>query len=384
MGSLEQPASVANVKLHTARSSRPSGRLRTICLPLAFVLLQIGTACDNKPTAGDKASAANSSPAPSSTAPVSSAPAVASVAPGAAASAEAGPLVETASLTVTNPGNAPRRVLTYKFIAGQTKRFSMKMQIAVSMLMNGQSMPGGPPMQIDIAGTIVTREVLPNGGAIREVTLESFKPKMPQLPPAAVAQMEQQMAAFAGVKLRERISASGVAEGVEVDPMLMQNPQAAQMLQNLKDGISNALLPLPLVEVGQGARWEDRRDVAMNGLAVSQVGTFELQKLAGDQATVAITIKQSAKPGEVADPRLPPGTKTEILAMEGSGTGSVKANLATLNVDSSVKMQNQVETKVTAGAPPGAPGADPTVPATPQSMRSLMSTNLELTMRLSD
>lgn len=315
---------------------------------------------------------------------VSSAPALGSAATPAGTGGGPSALMETASLTITNPGNAPRRVLTYKFVAGQTKRFSMKMHIAVSMLMNGQSMPGGPPMQIEITGTIVTKELLPNGGAVREVTLESFKPKMPQLPPAAVAQMEQQMAAFAGVKLQERISASGAAETVDVDPRLMQNPQAAQMLQNLKDGISNALLPLPLVEVGQGARWEDRRDVAMNGLAVSQVGTFELQKLSADQATVAVTIKQSAKPGEVADPRLPPGTKTEILAMEGSGTGTVKANLGTLNVESSVKMQNQVETKVTTATPASMPGADPSAAAAPQSVRSLMSTNLELTMRLTD
>lgn len=386
MGSPEAPASVGAVKLPTTRTSRPSRWQCALSVPLLLALLTTSVACDKKPT-GDQASAAASTGGAGSSAPAGSAPALGSVVIPTGAGGGAAVPVETATLTVTNPGNGPRRVLSYKYVAGAIKRFSMKMQITVSILMNGQAMPGGAPMQIEIAGTIVTKEVLPNGSSVREVTLESFKPKMPQLPPAAVAQIEQQMAAFAGMKLRERVSPSGVSEGVELDPLLMQNPQAGQMLQNLKDGISNALLPLPLVEIGEGARWEDHREVAMNGLAVTQVGTFELTKLVGDQATVAITIKQSAKPGEVADPRLPPGTKTEILAMEGSGTGTVKANLATLNVESAMKMQNQVETKVTTAGGAGVPGADPSAPAAPaapQSVRSLMTTNLELTTRLGD
>jgi hypothetical protein len=150
--------------------------------------------------------------------------------------------------------------------------------------------------------------------------------------------------------------------------------------------MSNALLPLPPDEVGVGARWEDRRQVAMNGLVVTQVGTFELGSLRGDLVTIELTVKQSAKPGVVADPRLPPGTTTEILAMEGSGAGKVSVHLTKLDVSSTVKMTNQVETKVSglpadalAGAPPGVAN-----PATPTSMRTLMSTTMDLTMQLTD
>lgn len=273
------------------------------------------------------------------------------------------PPVEVPSPHEQPPPSAPRievleagqdpKPLRYQFSKGNKKSFSLKMTVEPTITINNNPMPASPPTTFEVTGTSTTVEVLPDGSAKRISSFDSLKPSAVGLPPGAIEQLKAQFGMLAGMKVEEVISARGNVSHFEVIEIPAQNPALAPMIRNLQDGLSNAILPLPEEPIGVGGVWRAATEVTAAGVKVSQTTQFKVISFDNGKLSVEGTFSQSAPPKAMDAAALPPGTSIELLAMKGDGSGKLSVDLRTLDVNSDVTLQMNVETKTIA---PGAPG----------------------------
>src|SRR5690606_31551507 len=280
-----------------------------------------------------------------------------------------------------------KRLLRYAFKKGQTKNFSMKMNLAMSATMDGQPGQPMPPVEFDFAGKSLTVDVAEDGTATRQTTFTTFSPKMPNLPPQVAAQMEAEMKGLEGVQVTERITTRGQVVGVEVNQATVKSAQVQQLLSNLIEGMSNSFLPLPEPAVGVGAKWESRSVMLASGVAVTQIGNFKVAKLQGDQLTLDLGIEQLADAKAVPSFDSGPGVQTQLVSMDGKGSGQTVVNLGTLDSSGNVQIETKTVTRVSAAAQPAAPPspgmpAPAAIPA--QSALSTLSAKVAVSIKMTD
>lgn len=377
-----------------ARARHPISRLhprRAVLFAAAFASVLSG--CKNEPAAGNK-EAPIASAAPSATAPAlastPSAPAPApsaGAAPGAPAEAAGAAAPPQVTITVQDEGQGAKKLLRYSFKKGQTKSFTMKMNLTMSATMDGQPGQPMPPVEFDFGGKSLTVDVAADGTATRQTTFTTFAPKMPNLPPQVAAQMEAEMKGLEGVQITERITARGQVTGVEVNQATVKSPQVQQLLSNLIEGMSNSFLPLPETPVGLGAKWESRSVMFASGVGVTQIGRFKVAAIQGDKLTLDLGIEQLADAKAVPSFDSGPGVQTQLVSMDGKGSGQTVVNLGTLDSNGSVQIETKTVTRVSSAPQPAAPQVPgmPAAPAIPaQSALSTLVAKVAVTIKMTD
>ena len=372
---------------HRGRHFHPR---RAVLFAAALATLLGG--CKNEPTGTKEAPAASAAPSASAPLVASSAPspvASAGAAPAPPASAEAagGATPPQVTITVQDEGQGTKKLLRYSFKKGQTKTFTMKMNLAMSATMDGQPGQPMPPVEFDFGGKSLTVDVAADGTATRQTTFTTFSPKMPNLPPQVAAQMEAEMKGLEGVQITERITARGQVAGVEVNQATVKSPQVQQLLSNLIEGMSNSFLPLPEVPVGMGAKWESRSVMFASGVSVTQIGRFKVTSLQGDKLTLELGIEQLADAKAVPSFDSGPGVQTQLVSMDGKGSGQTVVNLGTLDSSGSVQIETKTVTRVSSAPQPAAPPVPgmPPAPAVPaQSALSTLVAKVAVTIKMTD
>jgi len=337
------------------------------------------------PSAGaaDPAAAAPNPGAPGSPGSPPPLPADAAAAPGAPVQVGQPEVV----IQVESAGQEPKKLLRYRFQKGKTKSFSMKMNLSMNATMDGQPGQPMPPVEFEFGGKSLTLDVAADGTATRQTTFSTFTPKMPNLPPQVAAQMEQEMKALEGVQITERISSRGQMLGIEVNQATVKSPQVQQLLSNLVEGMSNSFLPLPETPVGLGAKWQSRSVMGASGVAVTQIGHFKISSLSGDKLSLDLAIEQLADAKSVPAFPSAPGVMTQLVSMDGKGTGLTVVDLGTLDSTGTVQIETKTVTRVTAAAEP-APPAVPGMPAQPaapaRSATSTLLAKVGVTIKMTD
>jgi len=364
---------------------------RIVCGSAVLALLLGG--CKNEsskasPVASAAPSASAPSLAPSAPGALEAAPVgAASAAPAASATPPSPGGPPQVTITVQNAGQEPKKLLRYRFQKGKTKTFSMKMNLSMSATMEGQPGQPMPPVEFDFGGKSLTLDVAADGGATRQTTFTTFAPKMPNLPPQVAAQMEAEMKGLEGVQITEFITARGQVTNVEVNQATVKSPQVQQLLTNLIEGMSNSFLPLPETPVGLGATWESRSVMVASGVAVTQIGRFKVAAIQGDLVTLDLGIEQLADAKAVPSFPSAPGVQTQLVSMDGKGTGQTVVNLATLDSTGSVQIETKTVTRVSSAPEPAAPPG-PGMPAQPagpaQSATSVLVAKVGVTIKMAD
>jgi|GEM_PF-1536399 len=323
--------------------------------------------------------------APPGSAPSALAPAEAAPAPSAP------PGLPQVTIALEDAGAEPKKLLRYRFQKGKTKAFNMKMTLAMSATMDGQLGQPMPPVDFEFSGKSLTVDVASDGSATRQTTFASFTPKMPNLPPQVAAQMEAEMKGLEGVQVIEHISSRGQVQGVEVNQATVQSPQVQQLLNNLIEGMSNSFLPLPEGPVGLGARWTSKSVMAASGVSVTQIGRFKVTSLVGDKVSLELGIEQLADAKSVPAFASAPGMQTQLVSMDGKGTGLTVVDLGSLDSTGTVNIETKTVTRITsadAAAPgqPGAglPGAAPQPGMPPRSATSTLVAKVGVTIKMTD
>lgn len=361
----------------------------TIHLLLSGLLL-LSASCDKKAASNESKGAATQSEAvaapPLKGLPASGQGSTAPAAPGADKSPPQGSNaepIETPSaekLELLSAGAKPHAALRYQFTKGRTKKFVMQMQLEMSALANGAPAQSMPPTSFEFSGTTTTRDFDDKQRALRDMVFTSFRPTSAQVPPQMAQQMKEQMKSFEGMRLTETITNRGRVEAVDIDETSVKSPQAQMFLQNIMEGMSNAFLPLPEEPVGVGAKWQSKAVIDTSGVRVTQTGTFELAALDGTKATIKMTFEQSASPQAVHDPSMNPALKTELLSMQGTGSGTTEVDLKTLRTRGNVSIGTLTKTRVSSREQAS---ADPNLPIAPAGIGQARSVDSTLTTKVS-
>ena len=86
-------------------------------------------------------------------------------------------------------------------------------------------------------------------------------------------------AAFVGIKGLTgtgTVSSRGFSKGVEFKAPAGSNPQARQLMDQMKEFVTQLVAPLPEEAVGPGARWEAKTPLKSQGMTMDQTATYEL------------------------------------------------------------------------------------------------------------
>lgn len=248
-------------------------------------------------------------------------------------------------VVVLNPGSSPKAALRYRFVQGDTHKFTLDIQVSAERKVNGQPSPGMPPFSLTLRGSTTTLQADPLG-ARRQHTFVEMIPTVAGAPPELATQIKAQYASLGGLQLIETVSTRGMIQGMELDSRAI-HPQVLALMQHLQDGMTNSFLALPEEPIGPGARWVATTATDAAGIAITQTNEITLTSLQGDTAEVTLQLKQSAKPSKISGANLPPGVSIELEKLDGAGKGTMRVNFKEVIISSKVELSTQMETAVT-------------------------------------
>ena len=231
------------------------------------------------------------------------------------------------SVSLIEPGQAPREVLQY----------SIPPETALRSLLTVRDVAAGrdqseyadkafgvePGMRLHLrAGPTVS---LPNGirYILRIASAESILPE--GLSSRQIQEAQRGVQALDGMRGRFDLNRQGIVVDSEV-PWAQGHerihPRVAITIGNVRSAV--ATIPLPREPIGPGAVWEVRRRLRIWSARVTQVTRYELIERQGDRLRVAIRVQQTAAP-QVAD--LNPRLEMHVRSYQLRATGNALADL---------------------------------------------------------
>lgn len=224
-------------------------------------------------------------------------------------------------------GEAPRQPLRYQLQAGRQERLRLELALAMAAQV-GQEGGGqaAPPLVLDIVA-----------GPTEKVGADRLRYRL-QVRKASLQLTEAEQAAHGEAIERDLALLRQLGGSVEVDtrglthhvaldvPSAPISPRFRSMLGNIRTALFS--VPLPVEAVGVGARWRAKRIVDLQAFQVEQEVTYTLTALQGPRGTLQVTVRQSAAPQRLEDPKS--GAQASLQAYETSGVGSVRFHLGHL------------------------------------------------------
>jgi hypothetical protein len=258
--------------------------------------------------------------------------------------ADSDPPADAPVVKLVAAGNAPTKTL--RLVA--KPRFHQTVTMSMAMGMGIQS--GGKdivPMtrvpEVRMTLDLAVASVAANGDM--RCTFKIRKPELapdPSANPAVVAAMKKTIVGMDGISGYAVITNRGFTK--EADFKLGPNidPQLKELLDGMRQSLRQLAAPLPAEAVGKGARWETTTKLALNGMSLTQVATYDLVELSGDSAKLTVTMKQTA--GRQTIQRN--GVSVDLISLASSGAGDMTLDLgqliaspATISIESASEME---------------------------------------------
>jgi hypothetical protein len=248
---------------------------------------------------------------------------------------------------LVSAGAEPRQALRYAPQQGDKDKLDMVMNMGMEMSMGAAgSMPRVdiPPvtMAFDCEVTSSTPETFELAAAVTDVKVDPSGGAM-------VDMIQPEMAKFVGMKMTSQMTRRGILVSADVKLPPNVNPQMMQMMDSMKQSLSQATAPFPEEPVGVGAKWEVISNMETNGMKLSQTATFELVALDGGKGTAKISLVQTAPPQDVNAPGMPAGAKARLNHLKSTGSGEMQFDLArVVPQKSNVALKSEVSTSIDA------------------------------------
>lgn len=234
--------------------------------------------------------------------------------------AQAAPL----SVTLLDPGKAPRTELRFHPKVGASRQVKLTMDSAIEMSIGGNSLPAGrtPPM-IMMMRVDVTK-VGDDGNIRYEFELSGVEVGAADgVPPGMVDMLKKSLDQLKGTTGYGVVSSTGRTLDGGVKMAKGAGPEMQQLVASLEDNMSQLSAPVPVEAVGVGARWRVDQTLEMQGVEVSQSAVYTLESVGKTFGKMGVTVTQSAKPQRVSPPGLPPSVQAELVSLSGDGTGAI-------------------------------------------------------------
>jgi len=153
--------------------------------------------------------------------------------------------------------------------------------------------------------------------------------------------------AFSGVKGMSgsgTISSRGFSKGFEFKAPSDSNPQARQIVDQMKGAFNELSAVLPEEAVGTGAKWEVKAPVQSHSIKIDQTANYELVSVEGETYKTKSTSTQRASNQKIDNPIMP-GMKVDLTKWSGkSGSelgldaGKLMPSLGTMEIHSEIGM----------------------------------------------
>lgn len=243
----------------------------------------------------------------------------------------AAPAGATPTITLTDPGAAPRQTLRLAPRPGATGVIDLVMHITSTQLVDGAASPEPPtPGVLMSFATVVTE----TGGDRIGYTFECVDADLAEDPevPAAVLDVLR-----GGITMVEGLRGTGAMSdrGVSLDVTVTRTPgMDANLLahaQAIEGLLAQVTTPLPAEAVGVGGTWEIAQTVEQDGLAVQEKIICTVAAADGNTVEITMDIRRHAAPQPVRDPNLPAGASAHLTAFAFAGTGRAVLRLDALH-----------------------------------------------------
>lgn len=250
--------------------------------------------------------------------------------PEATSTANSGALVANAQVKLLSPGAEPRQVLRLHPKPGDRQTLTITIKLAMDMQMGeAPSQPMKMPAMTMVVDLTV-KDVAANGDIAFETVLGDISvTDEPGVLPQVAEAMKTALGGAKGITSTGTKSDRGVSKGSETKLPSGAAPQMRQSLDQLKESLANATVPLPEEAIGPGAKWEVKLPLKSQGMTIDQTATYELVSVEGDRLNVKSAIVQQAANQKIQNPAMP-ALKVDLIKMSGNGGGDSKFDLARL------------------------------------------------------
>ena len=251
-------------------------------------------------------------------------------APKAQGQATAVAQTSTTQVKLIEAGAGPRKVLRLHPHPGDKQRLALTMKMALETRVGEADMPAMklPALKMTLDATV--KEVSDSGDITCELVIGDIS--VGEEPGGTPEVAEAMKTAFAGVKGlsgTSTVSSRGFSQGVEFKAPAGSSAQTCQFMEQMKEFLTQLVIPLPEEAVGPGARWEVKMPIKSQGMTIDQTATCDVVSLAGERLTTRSAVVQQAASQQVENPTMP-GMKMDLIKMVGNGTGQSTFDLTRL------------------------------------------------------
>lgn len=245
------------------------------------------------------------------------------------------------------PGAEPRRELRFKPQIGDKQVLKFTTKMATETFLGDKPMPAFKIPAIMVPMSLTVTGVAENGDISYDVSLaEPSLAEEPGSSPEMLKMMKSALSGLKGLMGSGKLSSRGVAISFNFKSA-GNDAQSKQMLAQMHDSMANISLMVPEQPVGQGAKWEINRPIKSQGVAITQISTYELLSMEGDQLTLKTTVKQTAGRQKAQLPNMA-GGQAEVIKMTGAGSGEIAGSLAQAFPSKALaSIQSELEMSVT-------------------------------------
>lgn len=228
---------------------------------------------------------------------------------------------------LVDAGKAPLKPLRLTAKKGLKRTVITRMTMGLSMdLGNGAPVAQDMP-PIEMVFTMKVTDVAANGDIRYDAAFKRPKVIASALTsPAVVKAMNDAFKGVEGITGYTVMTNRGFVKEVKLDVPASTSPQVKQMLDSMKQSMSQISSPFPDEAVGVGAKWDTITKVSANGIEIQQTASNRLVSLKGNKATLNIVLAQTAKPQTFSAN----GITANLESYAADGTGETVFDLAGL------------------------------------------------------
>jgi hypothetical protein len=229
---------------------------------------------------------------------------------------------------LVSAGDEPREAITYDLGENKKQSTGMKMNLEMSMQVGAQAMPATNIPQIGMNLELSTGKKDANGdiqvdGTITKVAVKASTPAEEPL----VKALQPVMDGMKGIKIDYYVSPKGRARDVKVTTPPKADPNATQMIDQMKQSFDSMVAPLPDEPVGKGASWVVVTRLK-TGADILQYTTYKLKSRSGSKIELETEVKQFAASNQITAPGA--GSSGKITKFLSEGTGFSALDLKSL------------------------------------------------------
>jgi hypothetical protein len=244
--------------------------------------------------------------------------------------AEGSTQTSTTQVKLLEPGAEPRKVLRLHPKPGDKQTLDLTVKMAMESKVGEMETPATKLPAIKMTLETTVKIVADNGDITYEMVMGDLT--VSEEPGVAPMVAEAMKSAFTGVKGLSgsgTISSRGLSKGFEFKAAPDGNPQARQVVDQMKDAFSELAALLPEEAVGTGAKWEVKMPLKTQGMTIDQTASYEVVSLEGENFKTKSTIVQQAANQKIQNPAMP-GIKVDLTKMTGTGSSERTFDLGKL------------------------------------------------------